>query len=496
MDYNIVEALQAVTREKNVESSTLIESLVVGLQSAAKKKVGLNADIQVADDLDTGDIEIAQRKTVVDRVIDHESQVSLEDARIEYGDEIEVGDVVKTYLDYNEFGRNAIGVAKQVLLQKVRDAERSQVYEQFRDQVGDVVVGVVQQVDKGNIYVTLGRVEALLPYRERIRGENYHQGKTIKAFIIEVQNSSRGPQVILSRTHPGFLKALFEAEVPEIEEGIVEIKAVAREPGTRSKIAVESHDERVDAVGSCVGMKGSRVQAVTRELSGEKIDIVPWSADTMTLITRALSPARVNQILADEENKAVTAVVDDDQLSLAIGREGKNVRLAAKLTGWKIDLVSASEHHMRQRLAEELSMDISSMSGVDEALAASLRESGIGTVEEMASLTEEQLTLLAGIEGEEAANLIGTAQATLEELRKQVEEMIAQEKAEAEKALSEESLFGEQGVGEEKKLEASDIFGEEAAQADEAAAGGGEEKKLTEEDIFRDEDESSDETKE
>lgn len=489
MDYNIVEALQAVTREKNVESSTLIESLVVGLQSAAKKKVGLNADIHVDVDLDTGEIEIVQRKSVVERVADHESQISLEDARLEYGNEIEVGDVVKTFLDYNDFGRNAISVAKQVLMQKVRDAERTQIYEQFRDQVGDIVVGVVQQVDKGNIYVTLGRVEALLPYRERIRGENYHQGKTLKAFIIEVQNTSRGPQVILSRTHPGFLKSLFEAEVPEIEEGIVEIKAVAREPGTRSKIAVESHDERVDAVGSCVGMKGSRVQAVTRELSGEKIDIVPYSADPISLITRALSPARVNQILADEDHRAVTAIVDDDQLSLAIGREGKNVRLAAKLTGWKIDLVSASEHHMRQRLAEELSMDIGQMSGVDEALSVTLHDAGISTVEEMAAVTEEQLTLLAGIRGELATTLISTAQATLEELRKQVEEMIEREKAQTQKDLVESGLFGtESAAPEERKLAVADLFG------DDAASGGaaGENKKLTEEDLFRGEEKKED----
>lgn len=477
MDYNIVEALQAVVREKNVEQSTLMESLIVGLQSAAKKKMGLNADIQVAVDRDTGDIEIVQRKSVVEKVIDHESQISLEDAQIEYGEEIDIGDVVKTYLDYNDFGRNAIGVAKQVLMQKVRDAERTQVFEQFRDQVGDVVVGTVQQVDKGNIYVALGRVEALLPFRERIRGENFHQSKTLKAFIIEVQNSSRGPQVILSRTHPGFLRALFEAEVPEIEEGIVEIKGVAREPGTRSKIAVVSNDERVDAVGSCVGMKGSRVQAVTRELSGEKIDIVPWSEDTLTLITRALSPARVNEIIADAEAAAVTAVVDDDQLSLAIGREGKNVRLAAKLTGWRIDLVSASDHLLRQRLAEELSMDIGEMSGVAEDIAQQLRDSGLGTVEEVASVTTEQLHLLAGIEADVGEGLIATAKATLEELRKQVEEMIEQEKASAEKTLFDEVLTPEDGEAE-RKLEAADIFGEGEKK------GSGQDKKLTEEDIF------------
>jgi len=478
MDYNIVEALQAVVREKNVDSSILMDSLVVGLQSAAKKKVGLNADIQVVVDQSTGDIEIAQRKTVVERVIDSETQISVDDAQVEYGDGVDVGDVVKTYLDYNDFGRNAIGVAKQVLMQKVRDAERAQVFEMFRDQVGEVVVGTVQQVDRGNVMVNLGRVEALLPFRERIRGENYHQNKTIKAFVIEVQNSPRGPQVIISRTHPGFLKALFESEVPEIEENIVEIKAAAREPGTRSKIAVVSHDERVDAVGSCVGMKGSRVQAVTRELSGEKIDIVPWSEDPMTLIERALSPARVHQIIPDEETHSVTAVVDDEQLSLAIGREGKNVRLAAKLTSWKIDLVSTSEHQMRERLASELSMGIAQMSGVSEELAVTLNEAGITTVEEMAAASEDQVTLLAGLEVDVARELIDTARATLEELRKQVEEIIAREKAEAER--SEKELFGEDSEKEETLGEA-EIFGESSEDDDKSSS---EEKKLTEEDLF------------
>lgn len=483
MDYNIVEALQAVVREKNVDTSILLDSLVVGLQSAAKKKVGLNADIQVDIDRDTGEIEIAQRKLVVEKVVDSETQISVEDAQLEYGDGVDVDDIVKTYLDYNEFGRNAIGVAKQVLMQKVRDAERAQVFEMFRDQVGEVVVGTVQQVDRGNVMVNLGRVEALLPYRERIRGENYHQSKTLKAFIIEVQNSPRGPQVIVSRTHPGFLKALFEAEVPEIEEGIVEIKAAAREPGTRSKIAVMSHDDRIDAVGSCVGMKGSRVQAVTRELSGEKIDIVPWSEDPLTLITRALSPARVNQIIPDEEGRSVVAVVDDDQLSLAIGREGKNVRLAAKLTGWKIDLVSTSDHALRQRLAEELSMTIDQMTGVTPELAATLQESGITNVEEMAASSVDQLTLLSGLEPEVATELIATARATLEEMRKQVEEIIAREKAEAEAELSEKDLFGEE-VGEEEKLEESEIFGESSEEEKDSEGDAPEKKKLTEEDLF------------
>jgi N utilization substance protein A len=458
-----------------------MESLVIGLQSAAKKKVGLNADIQVEVDDDSGDIDIIRRRRVVEKVVDPESEVSVADAQAEFGDEIDVGDIVKTYLDINDFGRNAISVAKQVLVQKVRDAERSQIYEEFRDRVGEVVVGVVQQVDRGNILVTINRVEAMLPYRERIRGENYHQGKTLKAFIIEVQNNTKGPQVILSRTHPGFLKALFESEVPEIEEGIVEIKAVAREPGTRSKIAVVSHDDRVDAVGSCVGMKGSRVQAVTRELSGEKIDIVPYSSDTVGLITRALSPARVNHIIIDEERNSVMAIVDDDQLSLAIGREGKNVRLAAKLTGWKIDLVSSSEYALRQRLAEELSIPVSEMPGASEEVVAVLHAVGIETVEDLSQAKEETLMELEGIDAETAQTLMLTAQATMEEMRKQVEEMIERDKAERAKPLFDEDLFGGQTDEAAEKLKTSKLFEGELG---EDGTSKKPEKTLTEEDIF------------
>ncbi len=481
MDYGILDALSAVTREKNVDQRTLEESLVLGLQSAAKKKVGLNADIQVDVDFESGEIDILQRKRVVERVIDHESEISLEEARMEFSEDLQVGDTVKIYLDIADFGRNAISVAKQVLMQKVREAERGNIYEEFRDRVGEVVVGMVQQVDRGNILVNVNRIEALLPFRERIKGENYHQGKQIKAFIIEVQNNAKGPQIILSRTHPGFLKALFQAEVPEIEEGIVEIKAVAREPGTRSKIAVVSHDDRVDAVGSCVGMKGSRVQAVTRELSGEKIDIVPWSADTIGLITRALSPAEVNHITLDEENHSATAIVNDDQLSLAIGREGKNVRLAAKLTGWKIDLVSASEYHLRQRLAEAFQMDVTELIGVDETTAEHLKEAGITTVEALATISDEKIEEIPVLDLKTIETLIATAQATMEEVRKQVEEMVEKEKAALAAPIFDEEIFGGDEAEKEEKIQESDLFGEELAGESEKE----EEKPLTEEDLFK-----------
>jgi N utilization substance protein A len=317
-------------------------------------------------------------------------------------------------------------------------------------------VGTIQQVDRGNVLVNLNRVEALLPYREQIRGEKYHQGKTIRAFIIEVLDNAKGPQVILSRSHPGFLKALFEQEVPEIQENIVEIKAVAREPGTRSKIAVVSNDDRVDAVGSCVGMKGSRVQAVTRELAGERIDIVPWSAEPSLLISRALSPAEVNSIILHSEKGEVTVIVNEDQLSKAIGKEGKNVRLAAKLTEWRIDLVSSREYHIRQQISDEMSMKLEEMPGVTDRIKVLLEGAGITTIAKLAETPLETLMDIQTIGPKTAEALTTTASATLEELNRMVEQAVAEElaKTEAEeKPLFDESIFSEEPVGVEEIAE-------------------------------------------
>src|SRR5210317_1447370 len=377
MDHNILNALSEITREKSIDKAVIIESLEAGLQSAARKKLGSEANIDARVDPDTGTMVVEQVKTVVVEIDDPDTDIALEEAQIEFGDEVEVGDEVRWELPVAEFGRNAILVAKQILVQKVREAERAQIFEEFKDRVNEIIVGTVQQVDRGNVLVNLGRTEALMPYREQIRGEKLHQGKTVRAFITEVLDSAKGPQVILSRSHPGFLKSLFYQEVPEIQEGIVEIKAVAREPGTRSKIAVVSNDDRVDPVGSCVGMKGSRVQAVTHELKGERVDIVPWSAEPSLLISRALSPAIVSNIVLNRDRGEATVIVNDDQLSKAIGKEGKNVRLAAKLTEWKIDLVSAREYAIRQRVTDEMSMKLSEMESVSDELLVMLEALGI-----------------------------------------------------------------------------------------------------------------------
>lgn len=445
MDHNILNALTQITREKNIDKAIIIESLEAGLQSAARKKLGTEANIDARVDPATGEMVVEQVKTVVEEVDDPDTDISLEEAQIEFGEEVEIGDEVRWELPLEEFGRNAILVAKQILVQKVREAERAQIFEEFKDRVNEIIVGTVQQVDRGNVLVNLGRTEALMPFREQIRGEKLHQGKTIRAFITEVLDSAKGPQVILSRSHPGFLKALFEQEVPEIQEGIVEIKAVAREPGTRSKIAVVSNDDRVDPVGSCVGMKGSRVQAVTRELAGERVDIVPWSAEPSLLISRALSPAIVSNIFLHRERKEATVVVGEDQLSKAIGKEGKNVRLAAKLTEWKIDLVSSREYGIRQRVQEEMSMKLSEMEGVTDELMVVLGAVGITTIEDLAAASFERLAGIEGLDTESIATLQATAEVTVQELRKMIEKVVAQE-VERE-AAENRPLFDDEALG-------------------------------------------------
>lgn len=452
MDHNVLNALSEITREKSIDKAIIIESLEAGLQSAARKKLGAEANIDAHVDSDTGAMVVERVMTVVDEVDDPDTDMALEDAQIEFGDEVEIGDEVRFELPLGDFGRNAILVAKQILVQKVREAERAQIFEEYKDRVGEIIVGTVQQVDRGNVLVNLGRTEALMPYREQIKGERLGQGKTVRAFIIEVLDTVKGPQVILSRSHPGFLKELFKQEVPEIQEGIVGIKAVAREPGTRSKIAVTSNDDRVDPVGSCVGMKGSRVQAVTRELAGERVDIVPWSAEPSLLITRALSPAIVSNIVLDRDKLEATVIVNDDQLSKAIGKEGKNVRLAAKLTEWKIDLISAREHGVRQRVSEEMKMSVSDLPGVTEDLLVHLEAFGISSIGDLADTPLERLSAIEGLDEESADSLLATAQATQAELKKMMEKTIKEEMA-TESAeggdLFREDVFGDPDAPDE-----------------------------------------------
>lgn len=412
MNNEILDALSQITREKSVDRALLIETLEAGLASAVRKKHGATADVEVKFSNETGAITMALRKTVVETVEDPALQMTVEEARA-YRADARVGDVLTFPLSLAEFGRNAIQTAKQVLIQRVREAERDRVFKEYSDKIGMLVRGVVQQVDRGNVIVKLERSEGFLHAREQIPRSYHRQGDYVRAVVINVDRSAKGPQVMLSRTHPDFLRRLFESEVPEIAESIVEIKAVAREAGARSKISVYSTDPRVDAVGSCVGLKGSRVQSIVRELGGERIDIVPWSQDPTVFVSRALSPARVADVRVQEAERRMVVMVADDQLSLAIGKGGQNARLAARLTGWKIDLISKSEEKKRQELERASRVEVEKLE-LGEATTAKLIAAGIETVQELLAAPPEQLMAIPGIGEKTLEKLRGVAQEYLD----------------------------------------------------------------------------------
>lgn len=337
-----LEALKELAREKGVEEEVLFDAIEAALISAYKRNFGSAQNVRVVLDRTTGAYHVYAIKTVVETVEDDVQEISVAQARTIRPD-YEVDDVLEIEVTPANFGRIAAQTAKQVVVQRVREAERGIIYEEFMSREGDIITGLVSRVENRNVFIDLGKTEAVLTPTEQIAGETYEHGDRIKAYIVEVKKTSKGPQIVVSRTHPGLLKRLFELEVPEIQEGIVEIKSVAREPGMRSKIAVYSKDDDVDPVGSCVGHKGMRVQAVVDELGSEKIDIVKWNEDSAKFIANALSPAKVVSVAVNEDEKVSRVVVPDYQLSLAIGKEGQNARLAAKLTGWKIDIKSESQ---------------------------------------------------------------------------------------------------------------------------------------------------------
>ena len=337
-----LEALKELAREKGVEEEVLFDAIEAALISAYKRNFGSAQNVRVVLDRTTGAYHVYAIKTVVETVEDDVQEISLAQARTIRPD-YEIGDVLEIEVTPANFGRIAAQTAKQVVVQRVREAERGIIYEEFMSREGDIITGLVSRVENRNVFIDLGKTEAVLTPTEQIAGETYEHGDRIKAYIVEVKKTSKGPQIVVSRTHPGLLKRLFELEVPEIQEGIVEIKSVAREPGNRSKIAVYSKDENVDPVGSCVGHRGLRVQSIVDELGSEKIDIVKWSDNPAKFIANALSPAKVVSVAVNETEKVSRVVVPDYQLSLAIGKEGQNARLAAKLTGWKIDIKSESQ---------------------------------------------------------------------------------------------------------------------------------------------------------
>ncbi len=387
--------IDQVAKDKGIDKSVIIEALEEAMKQAARRKYGQEREIEARFDEDTGEIELFEFRTVVENVTpEDETGIGIEEAQ-EFDPEAEIGDEIGVKLDTSEFGRIVAQTAKQVIIQRVRDAERDIVFDEYQDRRGEIVNGIVRRFDKGSLIVDLGRTEAILPAKEQIPRESYRNGDRIRAYVLDVTKAVRGPQIVLSRGRIEMLTKLFEQEVPEIYEGIVTIEASAREPGARSKIAVSSRDSDVDPVGACVGMKGSRVQAVVQELRGERIDIVPWNPEPARFVCSALSPAQVSKVIIDEEDTSMDVIVPDDQLSLAIGRKGQNVRLAVQLTGWKLDITSESK---LKQMSEWLSEAVSIIEGCGDPEADLLLQQGITSLEGLAECPSDLLSSLPGID--------------------------------------------------------------------------------------------------
>jgi len=439
MGQELVQVIDQISKEKGISREMVIEAVESALVSAAKKKYGTQR-IAVQIDPKRGDIVMYAYRKVVAEIANPDEEITLEEA-VKLFPEAQLEGEVPLQVEFEGFGRIAAQTARQVIVQKVREAEREVVFKEFNDKIGQLVNGIVLRHEKGAYFIDLGKTEAVLPAREQVPRENYRRGDRLRAFVLEVKDTSKGPQVVLSRSHPDFVAKLFEMEVPEIYENIVEVKGVVREAGDRTKIAVASKESQVDPVGACVGMKGARVQAVVRELRGEKIDIIPWSEDPRIFIAKALSPAVVEKVGVTEEDRSALAVVADAQLSLAIGKKGQNVRLAAKLTGWKIDILSESEYEQERQkerdqeieaaIAEETrklaqdteaaetmeaehaeaeaeakaASDITNIDGVGPKTAEQLQLAGYDTIEKIAAMSDEDILAVPTI-GEKTAQKI------------------------------------------------------------------------------------------
>jgi transcription termination/antitermination protein NusA len=397
--------IDQVSRDKGINKEVLITTLEEAIASAAKKKLGLKKEIEVHYNEELGEIEVFEFKEVMEKVKDPNTQITLEEGKL-LDPECEVGDSLGIKMDTSSFGRIAAQSAKQVIIQRMKDVERDIVFDDFKDRKGEVINGIIQRFDKGAAVINLGRTEAILPITEQIPTETYKQGDRVRAYVLEVKKISKGPQIILSRTHPQFLTALFEMEVPEISQKIVRIVHVVREPGSRSKIAVASEDKDVDPVGACVGMKGNRVQYVVQELKGEKIDIISWNPDPAKFICNALAPAEIVRVIIDEVNRSMEVVVPDEQLSLAIGKRGQNVRLASRLVGWKIDVKSESKYTKSMRDGYQSLLQIT---GVGEATADSLYKGGFESAREVAEADMDDLLQIAGITQKKAEKILEAA---------------------------------------------------------------------------------------
>src|SRR6267378_202972 len=415
MSSSIAQNIEALCQEQGIERDLVIDAMKEAVRAAAKKQFRSGEDIQVDWNPDTG-IELSATKVVVDEVANAATELSIEEARELAGEEVELGDALLLPLPMEELGRIAAQTAKQILFQKVRDAVRSNVYEQYIDKIGDLVNGYVKRFERGNIIVDLGNLEAILPRSQQSRGEQWNQGERIRVVINNVSKESKGPQIEVSRTSPELLLRLFEMEVPEIYDGTVVIKSCVREPGERAKIAVTSNERDVDPVGACVGMKGSRVQAIIRELRGEKIDIIEWSDEPSVFAANALSPAKVNKVrITDIDNRQMEVIVNEDQLSLAIGKRGQNVRLATKLVGWNIDIRSEEEikrevtEQMGALIASGASVPLSVIEGLTVAQTDTLAEHGINDIDALAQTSVDDLVEFLDLSLDEAETILNAA---------------------------------------------------------------------------------------
>ncbi|MDH4023857.1 MAG: transcription termination factor NusA [Desulfuromonadales bacterium] len=434
MNINLNHIIDQVVKDKGIDRAVLVEALEAAVLSAANKKYRNTRDLEAHFNDEIGEVEVFEFVTVVEEVENSYQEIDLGEAQ-EIDPDVEVGDSLGMKMDASSFSRIAAQTAKQVIIQKVREAEREGVFNEFKDRLGELVNGIVRRYERGDLIIDLGRTEALLPHREQVPRENYRQGDRVRAYISDVRMATKGPQIILSRTHPALLIELFKMEVPEVSEGIVEIKAVSREPGSRAKIAVLSNDPDVDPIGACVGMRGARVQNVVSELRGEKIDIINWTPDIARFACAALSPAEVTRVYVDNDEESLEMIVPDDQLSLAIGKKGQNVRLAAKLTGWKIDIMS--ETRAAEAELEELTgggnNDAAEEAEAAELLSAMTAKDAIAFIKAAESV--ERLTTMA--EGETRVTVTRALEARVEELT--ADENAADENAADENAADEKA---------------------------------------------------------
>lgn len=455
--------IDQISRDRGFDKELLIEAIEEAVQSAARKKLGSRRDIEVRYNEEYGEVEIFQFRSVVEEVEDEQTEIDFEEAK-ELDPEVQLGDELGEKMEnVTDLGRIAAQSAKQVIIHKMKDAERDVIFEMFRDRKGEVVSGIVQRFERGNMVVNLGRTDAILPKDQQIPKRSFKQGDRIRAYLLDVRQNSRDSQLLLSRTCDDFLAKLFQMEVPEIAEGIVRIVAVSREPGFRAKIAVSSSEGDVDPVGACVGMKGSRVQNVVQELQGERIDIVTWSPDPAKYVYNALAPAHVNMVMVDEDNNSLLVVVPNDQLSLAIGRQGQNVRLASKLLGWRIDVKSEQRY---ANLQNEGYKSLLTIDGIEEALADQLFAKGVISIVALAEKSVEDLTVLRAINDEFAEQLITTAK----EKKGEFPELVTQfeEGNTAENAEETVEVKKEETVAVEEKSEKAEATHEEGQEAPEA----------------------------